>query len=147
MLIVILSNAIYIKNSRKFDHIYTETPRLTLSKITNSENWCKESILVNSSSLHFLCCPTMYEQEFKYVFKLFSFVGMHPMKKLIRPLIIINFILTLYVTILILLKLLFEAELVVLESVGVFSQVFFQMLIQLTIVLTSFKVTRTRQTC
>lgn len=65
----------------------------------------------------------MYEEEFKYVFKLFTVVGMHPTKKMIKPLVIFNFILTLYVTILILLRLVLDMDLVVMESVGVFSQV------------------------
>lgn len=69
------------------------------------------------------CVNKMYEREFKYIFVLFSLVGMHPMKKMIKPLVIFNFILTLYITILILLRLLLDTDLVVMESVGVFSQV------------------------
>lgn len=92
----------------------------------------------------------MYEQEFKYVFRLFTFVGMHPMKKMIKPLVIFNFVLTLYVTILILLRLLLNTDLLVVESVGVFSQVgislnaigllIFQMIIVTTLMLNYFKI-------
>lgn len=75
----------------------------------------------------------MYEQEFKYVFRLFTFVGMHPMKKMIKPLVIFNFVLTLYVTILILLRLLLNTDLLVVESVGVFSQVQYLILYNYTV--------------
>lgn len=65
----------------------------------------------------------MYEQEFKYVYRLFDFVGMHPKKKMIKPLVIFNVALTLYVSVLILLRMILDFDLVVVESIGVFSQV------------------------
>ncbi|CAG9863805.1 unnamed protein product [Phyllotreta striolata] len=60
---------------------------------------------------------------FRNVFKLWGIVGMHPLKGYIKPLIVFNAILTAYVTVLILLRLFLSKELVTVESLGVFFQV------------------------
>ncbi|XP_074040943.1 uncharacterized protein [Leptinotarsa decemlineata] len=74
----------------------------------------------------------MYEKEFRNVFRLLNFVGMHPMKKLVTPLVIMNSLLTFYLTVLIVLKLFLGKELVAVESFGVFSQIWLKFFILTT---------------
>nr|ALR72583.1 odorant receptor OR40 [Colaphellus bowringi] len=74
----------------------------------------------------------MYEKEFRNVFWLLNFVGMHPLKKYVTPFIVFNAILTFYITVLIILKLLWDKELVAVESLCVFSQIWLKIFVLTT---------------